>query len=100
MTYTQTKRVTLSSSSFTKVEFEHSSDYYMVKNFSSDDIYVSFLSDATTENSNKIASKMGQIVSKGVVDLDYDGSVSRKPYNEFTDTIYVKGSGEVEISQI
>lgn len=100
MTYTETKRVTVSGDSFTEISFTKPSDYYMVKNFSEGDIYVSFFSDATTDNSSKIASKMGQIVSKGVVDLDYDGSVSRKPYNEFTDTIYVKGSGEVEISQI
>lgn len=84
------KRVTLDGT-VTKVQFPNVCGKWLVKNFTSGDVYASFDANMTEDNAVKIASNCGQVV----VD------------NEFHDmdifkhnSIYIKGTGEVEVQQI
>ena len=61
------------------------SSNYIVKNFSDADVLVAFDSNATDAASIKIPSMIGQICMNG----DYG-----------VDTVYVSGTGEVEVQQI
>lgn len=75
----------------TKITFERNCNRYLVKNFSNDDIYVSFDEEFTNDTSIRIPSKFFQEVVGG-----------KGKYGEITrvNAIYIKGSGEVEVQQI
>lgn len=90
----QVQRVTLTGSVFEKVEFDKAGSKYMVKNFTDDDIYVSFDSTATTDNSVKIPAGFYQVV----IANEYDSLIN--DYKNSTDSVYIKGTGEVEVQQL
>lgn len=85
------KRVTLSGST-EAVTFDNICRKYLVKNFTSGDIYVSFDSNLVEDNSIKIAAGMGQVC---LINEHYERSLAVR-----TNTIYIKGSGEVEVQQL
>lgn len=93
--YTETRRVTLSGSSFTAYEFKLPCTTWLIKNFSSNPIYVSFDENATTANAIKISKEFYQVCGVPVPKIRGGDSELTS-----TDTIYIKGSGEVEINQI
>lgn len=87
------KRVTLEGEAFEAVKFEDSlCGQWLVKNFSEDDIYVSFLEEVDEDSSIKIPAGYFQIC---VANQNYGGLNAWK-----TDTIYIKGTGEVEVQQL
>ena len=69
----------------TSFEFEGASQDYIVKNFTSGDILVAFDSTATDANSIKIPSMMGQLCINN---------------DDKANTVYITGTGEVEVQQI
>lgn len=71
--------------------FSDASSNYMVKNFGSGDIYVAFVQDLTEAKAIKIPTGYGEVCSLNCMPGTH-GPVS--------DTIYVKGSGEVEVRQV
>ena len=73
---------------WTAFTFDRKAQFFFVKNFTEDVIYVSFESGTNTNACIKINSGMGEecFISLG-------GSMGEY----FTDTIYVKGTGEVEV---
>lgn len=85
------KRVTLSGAT-TALTFNNKCGKYLVKNFTNSAIYVSFESELVEENSIKIAAGMGQVC---LINEFYERSQAVK-----TNTIYIKGSGEVEVQQL
>ena len=66
--------------------------FFFVKNLTSADIFVSFEENDSEEESIKIKSGIGEEVS-----ISFNG-LDRKEY--YTKTIYVKGSGEVEVQSL
>lgn len=70
------------------ITFTASSSKYIVKNYTSSDIYVSFYTPFETNNAIKIASGMGQ------------ECVINERFYPSTNVIYVLGTGEVEIQQL
>ena len=91
----QLKRQTLSSASaYTALEFDYKASRWLVKNLGSSDIYVKFNNDSTDTNDIKIPSMKGQVCTCPVYPI-----VSIKDYGA-TDTIYIKGVGEVEVQQL
>jgi len=66
-------------------EFSLHKAEYIVKNFTSGDVYVSFEADAPDSESIKIPSMLGQLCTNVT--------------NE-SNTVYVKGTGEVEVQQV
>lgn len=72
--------------------FDVRSKSFFVKNFSDAEIYVSFVSSDVENESIKILSNMGEIVYINA------GYALNGAY--FVDTIYVKGTGEVEVEAI
>ena len=88
----QIERVTLTGTDFEEIEFTHICGKYMVKNFSDGDIYVSFDEDATEDNSVKIPAGYYQVV----IANEYRGGLDIYK----TKTIYIKGTGEVEVQQL
>ncbi|MCQ2059786.1 MAG: hypothetical protein MJY71_08185 [Bacteroidaceae bacterium] len=64
---------------------------WLVKNFSENDLFVSFEEDATEAESVKIAAGMGQVV----VDNEYLNGEAFKHKS-----IYLSGNGEVEVQQL
>lgn len=85
------KRVTLTGD-WTAIQFDDKVKNYFVKNFSSNAIYVSFEANDTEDTSFKISAGIGERVAINQSNLEMVG------YK--TDTIYVKGTGEVEIQQM
>lgn len=83
------KRVTLGGSE-TAVKFYAPSKCFLVKNFSSADVYVAFESGASTDESIKIPSGMAQLCATDFYEIGA----------EKTDTIYLTGTGEVEVQEI
>lgn len=65
---------------------------FLVKNFSRNDILVSFSSDMPANGSAKIKKGMGQVV------VDNEWLAGLPPYTH--DTIYIRGYGEVEVQAI
>ncbi len=65
---------------------------WLIKNFSSGDIYVSFDSNLVESKAVKIASGHGQVI---VINEYYNWDDDQK-----SDTIYIKGTGEVEVQQL
>ena len=86
----QVKKVT-ASNAFTPVTFEVMCSKWLVKNFSASDLLVSFDADATGENAIKIPSMTYQscLINEHLRADCYT-----------TDTIYIKGDGEVEIQPL
>lgn len=76
----------------TAVAFPNNSGSWLVKNYSSTDIYVSFEPTVAPETSIKIASGMGQVC---VISTKYGEQGQPK-----TNTIYINGNGEVEVQQL
>lgn len=87
----QVQRVTLSGSP-TAVTFPYPSGKYLVKNFSSGDIYVSFESTCNPVTSIRIVSGYGQ-----VCEINERGGAAGQ---EKSKTIYINGTGEVEVQQL
>lgn len=85
------KRVTLTGD-WQAVTFNGKSRDYFVKNYSEGDIFVSFEENDNENTCFKIKTGMGETVAKTFV--GYDKSAF------YTDTIYVKGTGEVEIQAL
>ena len=85
------KRVTLTGE-VTKIEFDKPCGKYMIKNFSDNDIYVSFDENFNEAEAAKIASNYGQVV---IGNLNFDWTTNHK-----TNSIYIKGAGEVEVQQL
>lgn len=85
------KRVNLTGS-WLEVKFENKASRYFVKNYSEADIFASFAADDSEDESYKIASYIGEELA-----ISYAG-VNDRSYA--VDTIYVKGTGEVEIQQL
>ena len=69
----------------TSFDFEAGAKYYIVKNFTSSNIYVAFDSSAINADSIKIPSMMGQLC------INNDDKAS---------TVYITGTGEVEVQQL
>jgi hypothetical protein len=65
---------------------------WLVKNFTTGDIYVSFDSNLVESKAVKIAAGHGQVI---VINEYYDWNDALK-----SNTIYVKGTGEVEVQQL
>ena len=84
----QVKRLTLTGN-WEEVQFDFKAICYFVKNYSNGDIFVSFEENDSENTSFKIKSGMGEEVA-----ISYAG----KKYK--TDTLYVKGTGEVEVQQL
>ena len=85
----QVKRVTVSGK--TKVEFDALCGNYMIKNFSSSPIYVSFDEEFTHNNSIKIPANFYQHVMINDPD-DANGDAAKE--------LWIEGSGEVEVQQL
>ena len=85
------KRVTLTGD-WEEITFDQATKNYFVKNFTNADIYVSFEENDSEDTSFKIASGIGE-------QLAINQSYLNKPEHN-TDTIYVKGTGEVEVQQM
>lgn len=73
---------------FTAFTFDVKARAFFVKNFTDDAIFVSFVNDNTESGSFKIASGTAEelYISSGIAKTEH-----------YTDTIYVKGTGEVEV---
>lgn len=85
------KRVTLSGD-WEEIQFDQKAKNYFVKNFSNNSIYVSFEENDSEDTSFKILSGIGEQIA-------INQSYLNKPEHN-TDTIYIKGTGEVEIQQM
>lgn len=77
---------------WTKYEFEQVCKHYFVKNYSDGDIYVSFDENDEEDASCKISSGVGEEIATTYREYDRN--------EDYTDTIYVKGTGEVEVQQL
>lgn len=86
------KRVNLTKDQITSVNFETTCGQWLVKNFSSSAVFVSFDEDLKEEEAIKIESGMGQVV---IANYQYDWTEDYK-----TATIYLKGEGEIELQQL
>lgn len=87
----QVKRINLTGE-VTGVEFARECRKYLVKNFTNSDIYVSYNSNLDETNSIKIAAGYAQVI---VINENY--AWSKEVLNK---TIYIKGTGEVEVQQL
>ena len=85
------KRVTLTGN-WEAVTFTNASKTYLVKNFSDIEIYVSFEQDDEDDSSIKILPNDKEVITATPMIL--------QALNFNLNTIYVKGTGEVEIQQI
>ncbi|MBR3209520.1 MAG: hypothetical protein IKF82_04550 [Bacilli bacterium] len=85
------KRVNLTGN-WEEIKFNQKTKNYFIKNFSDADIFVSFEENDSEDTSFKIKSGIGEQVA-------YDQSFIKKP-ESITDTIYIKGTGEVEVQQM
>lgn len=83
------KRVTLNGK--TTISFPHKSPKWLVKNFSEADITVSFEENAAEDEVITIASQMGQVIVE---------NENATVYKYVHDTIYITGSGIVEVQQL
>ena len=74
------------------VTFDTVCGKWLVKNFTTGDIYASFDSNVIENKSVRIASGHGQVI---VINEYYDWNDNLK-----SKTIYLKGTGEVEVQQL
>lgn len=86
----QVKRLTLTGN-WTAFTFSKKSYSFFVKNFTENDIFVSFENNDQESESFKIKSGVGE-------EVFINENARRDEY--LTDTIYVKGTGEVEVQQL
>ena len=84
------KRVTLSGN-WQEISFPAKASRYFVKNYSDNDIYVSFEDNDSEDESFKIKSGIGEEIA-----ISYTNIRGRYAVNK----LYVKGTGEVEIQQL
>lgn len=86
------KTLTGESEAFT---FEIKGHDFLVKNFTESDIFVNFdpITVANEETSYKIPSMVAQLI-------DADNYLRYGVHTVKTDTIYVKGTGEVEVDMV
>ena len=75
-----------------EVKFEYNSGRYLVKNFSGGDIYASFEPTVVESISIRITNGYAQVCIINEKGTGYGQSK--------TDTIYLKGVGEVEVQQL
>ena len=85
------KRITLTGN-WEAVTFTNASKTYLVKNFSGAEIYVSFERDDVDDSSIKILQDDREVITATPMIL--------QALNYNLNTIYVKGTGEVEVQQI
>lgn len=85
------QRITLTGS-IKPVTFNNICGKWLIKNFTSSDIYVSFESNLVESKAVKIASGHGQVI---VINEYYSWDDNLK-----SNTIYIKGTGEVEVQQL
>ena len=83
-------RTTLSGSEFERIQFTNLCKKFIVKNFSDNDVFVSFSKNATESSSIKIPKNFYQVIEFNENDVTA---------NE-TDTLYCKGTGEIEIQEL
>ena len=85
------KRVTLGGSE-TAVKFYAPSKCFLVKNFSSMEVYVAFesITESNINETIKIPSGMAQLCATDFYEIGA----------EKTDTIYLTGTGEIEVQEI
>ena len=92
------KRVNLTGN-WQEVVFTNKASRYFVKNYSDDDIFVSFEANDSEDESFKIKSGIAEEVA-----ISYYTKPDTTAYGVrgryVTDKIYVKGTGEVEIQQL
>lgn len=74
-----------------KITMPSPSGRWLVKNFSDNNIFVSFEKDVNEANSIKIAPNMYQVC----IINERNGAGQEK-----SDSIYIKGTGEVEVQQL
>ena len=77
---------------WTEFKFPQQSRFFFVKNFTEGDVLVSFANGDAESESVKIQSNMGE-----------EGAISfcgTDKSDFYTDTIYVKGTGEVEVQAL
>lgn len=87
----QVKRVTLTGG-ISKISFDHICGEYLVKNYSDNDMYVSFENNTSDDEAVKIPANTYQVV---VINYYLGGIECYK-----TQDIYIKGTGEVEVQQL
>lgn len=87
----QVQRVTLSGSVL-PVTFQYYSGKFLVKNFTSGDVYVSFEQTVNPSTSIKIATGYAQLCQ-----INERGGAGGQ---EKVNTIYLNGNGEVEVQQL
>lgn len=85
------KRLTLTGE-WQAFTFERKARRYFVKNFTENEIYVSFEANDVEEESFKIQKNHGEEVA-----ISYGGVNARQ---FAVNTLYVKGTGEVEVEQL
>lgn len=86
----QVKRVGLDGS-ITQVIFPNQCGRYLVKNFSDEDVYVSFEESVELDTSIKITVGMAQVC----IINERNGAGQEK-----SNSIYLKGTGEIEVQQL
>ena len=87
----QVKRITLTGAT-KEVAFDTLCGKWLVKNFTSGSIYVSYDANLVEANAIKIASGYGQVI----VNNEYRDWDDKTKSNK----IYIKGTGEVEVQQL
>lgn len=87
----QVKRVTLEGAVM-PVSFDYPSGRFLVKNFSSGDVYVSFESTVAPASSIKISAGYGQLC-----EINERGGADGQAKSK---TIYLNGTGEVEVQAL
>lgn len=87
----QVKRVTLTSG-VNSIEFKYVCGKWLVKNFSDNDVFVSFDDNFTEDNAMKIPAGYFQMC----VVNEYLGGLETYKKN----IIYIKGTGEIEVQQL
>lgn len=88
----QVKRIMLTAGAPVEVKFDKPSGRFLVKNFSAGAVYASFEKTVDTNNSIKILSQMFQ-----VCEISERGGSDGQPK---TFSIYLTGSGEVEVQEL
>ena len=87
-------------------EFPYKARRFFVKNYTDGDIFVSFENNTAENQSFKIAAGVGEEVAISMVDIQNNPNRKKFSYDEeakdafFSDTVYVKGTGEVEVQEV
>lgn len=87
-------------------EFPYKARRFFVKNYSENPVYVSFEDNTDESYSFKIMAGVGEEVAISMVDIQNNPNRKKFSYDTeakeafFSDTIYVKGTGEVEVQEV